>query len=340
MARLTGEMILSWVRRNFADFKIRKNGQEIVMPNPWGDSGAHFNISLVEKELKKRKKKGYWVHDWRPGHQQHDGSFLRFVQDYKGISFHEAVKEVSGGKVDPRLFLKKTEEEPEEEEEGPEEIIVELPEGARPFSEGKGTKAHEIALNYLNSRCITLEEALQHFIHYDSTSIIFPYVEFGMVVYWMRRSLIGKEFQYPPETIGVTKSEFLYNFDQVEPGSPVIAMEAIIDAISVGYGSVAYGGANLDPKQVKKIRMLNPSAVILAGDNDKPDEHGIKPGIEAVWYNYEMLRPFFKVLFAIPDDPHKDWNDVRVAGLDPRQMIKDKMQPATPTSLISLRNSK
>jgi DNA primase len=262
------------------------------------------------------------------------------VQDFKGISFYDAVKEVCGAKVDPRQFLRKEKEEEKPEDEGPEEVILELPEGAKPFGKGEETKAHEIALNYLNSRCITIEEATRYFVHYDSTSIIFPYIEFGMVVYWMRRSLVGKEFLYPPDSVGVLKTEFLYNFDHVEPNTPLIMMEAIIDAISVGHGAVAYGGANIDQKQVRKARMLNPAYVVLAGDNDEPDRHGIRPGIEAIWYNYEMVRPYFQVYFAIPDNPHKDWNDVKVAGLDPGEMIKNNMQLATLTSLISLRNSK
>lgn len=339
MPKLTGEMILTWLRGNLSSFKVRKNGTEVVMPNPWGDSGAHFNISLIEKEIGSGtgKRKGFWVHDWRPGHQEHDGSFIRFVQEYKGISFFEAIKEICGSNINPRQWLRRTEAQEEAQEiDEPEEAIVQLPDGARSFRDQSDTKAYEIALNYLKSREIQLEEAKQHFIHYDSTSIIFPYIEFGTIVYWMRRSLIGKEFLYPSES----KTQFIYGFDQVEPGGPLVAVESIIDSINIGPGAIAYGGANLDVKQVKKIRMLNPGYVVLAGDNDKPDRHGIRPGIEAIWVNYEMVRPYFVTYFVIPPDPHKDWNDLKAVGVDPLHYIEKHKKLATPTSLISLRNPK
>jgi len=92
--RLTSHQVLAWIQKNIPDHKIRKGGQEVVIANPWGDSGKHFNISLVEKRLKRNRRKGFWVHDWRPGHQQHDGSFIRFVQSYRGCTFLDALKEV------------------------------------------------------------------------------------------------------------------------------------------------------------------------------------------------------------------------------------------------------
>ena len=121
-----------------------------------------------------------------------------------------------------------------------------------------------------------MDEAKQYYVHYDSVSIIFPYIEFGLVVYWQSRTTAGKTFDFPPDSVGVTKSEFLYGFDYVEPGSTIIVCESIIDAINIGPGAVAMGGADLSEKQVKKIRILNPSNIILAADNDKPDKHGGK----------------------------------------------------------------
>jgi len=333
---LTGDHILTWLKKHFDDYKVRKNGVEVVIANPWGDSGKHFNISLVEKEIGtgKDKRKGYWVHDWRPGHQEHDGSFFRFVSDYKNITYRDAVKEVCGIAIDPRTFFNK---ENETEEKLPEEVEVALPNSARSIADESDSTAYNMAVNYLKSRAITLEEAKQAFIHYDSTSIILPYVEFGVVVYWMRRSLVGKIFEYPE---GSSKTEFLYGFDNAEPGDPLIVVEAAIDSISIGPGAVATGGATISKRQVRKARSLNPSVVILGGDNDQPDARGIRPGVNAVLDNYELLRPYFEIYFAFPKDPYKDWNDLKVAGIDPQQYIEAHMKPATPTSLVMLRNSR
>lgn len=336
-------MILAWVEKHFTNYKIRKGGQEIVMPNPWGDSGSHYNVSLVEKEIKAGdgKRKGFWVHDWRPGHQGHDGSFIKLVQEYKGITFFEALKEISGVKVDPKDWLRENRNE-HEEEDLPEEIELKLPDGARRIDIDDGTAARRVAFGYLSYRGITTEEVKRYFIHYDNTTVIFPYVEFGMVVYWQSREIVNKRFMFPSENIGVVKSDFLYGFDFVEPGGPLIIVESIIDSINIGFGAVAMGGAILSAKQVRKALALNPGYVILGADNDKPDAHGIKAGLSSIWANYNVLKPYFdgKIFYSVPPDPHKDWNDMKKAGLDPRQAVQDLMKPATLKSLIALRRSR
>jgi len=336
--KLTKEHILAWVDRNFDAYKIRQGGQEIVMANPWGDSGQHFNVSLVERISKRTKRKGFWVHDWRPGHQQHDGSFLRFVQEVKKCSFHEALKDVCGKNVDLRAYLRGVKEKQEKATEIPEEEEISLPVGSKRISEPSDSLAYKFATNYLKSRAISIEEAIQHYIHYDSVSIIFPYVEFGIVVYWQSRSMAGKTFEFPPQNIGVTKSEFIYGFDQMEPNGEMIIVEAVIDAINIGPGAGAMGGAQLSDKQIKKIKILNPVEITLAGDNDKPDEHGVRPGIASIWHNYQLLKPYYpNISYCIPPDPHKDWNDMKVAGLDPMAYIQKNKIKASIKTMISLR---
>jgi len=310
-----------------------------VIANPWGDSGKHFNISLVEKRLKRNRRKGFWVHDWRPGHQQHDGSFIRFVQSYRGCTFLDALKEVCGKDVDIRSYLQNTKESQEKASEIPEETELSLPSGAKRLDIPADTLAHAIATGYLATREISPAESKQYYLHYDSVSIIFPYIEFGTVVYWQSRTMTGKRFEFPPDSVGVTKSQFLYGFDHAEPGDQLIICEAIIDAINIGPGAVAIGGAQLSETQVRKIKILNPSSIILAADNDQPDKHGIRPGIAAIGYNYRLLRPYFtEIFFSIPSDPHKDWNDVKVAGIEPRGVIESTKKAANLKSIISLRN--
>jgi len=336
---LKSEHILAWIERNFDGYKIRKGGEEIVMANPWGDSGKHFNISLVKRKSKKSKRKDFWVHDWRPGHREFDGSFIRFVQRFKGCSFVDALKDVCGRGIDPRAYLRRSKESQEKAPEIPEESEIELPPGARLIRDVQDTAAYKFATNYLASRCISLDEATQYYIHYDSVSIIFPYVEFGIIVYWQSRSMVGKTFEFPSETVGVTKSEFLYGFDQAEPREPLILCEAIIDAINLGPGTVAMGGADLKNKQLRKIKILNPSEIILAADNDQPDEQGNKAGASSIRCNYNILKPYFQnIYFCMPPDPHKDWNDMKVANLDPLSYIGANKTKATLRSLLALRN--
>jgi hypothetical protein len=338
MKKITGAQVLTWIQKNIPDHKIRKGGQEVVIANPWGDSGKHFNISLVEKKAKSGRS-GFWVHDWRPGHQQHDGSFLKFVQDFRGCTFFDALKEVCGRDIDPRAYLRSAKETQETASEIPQETEISLPAGAKRIDIAADTLARVSALNYLQSRAISPQEAKQYYIHYDSVSIIFPYVEFGVVVYWQSRSMVGKTFEFPPDSVGVTKSQFLYGFDHVEPGDQIILCEAIIDAINIGPGAMAIGGANLSEAQIRKLKILGPSSIILAADNDKPDRHGIRPGVSSISHNYNLLKPYFKdIFFSIPSDPHKDWNDVKVAGADPSNIIEATKKRASLRSIVSLRN--
>jgi hypothetical protein len=305
------------------------------MANPWGDSGKHFNVSLVEKEIHGRR--GFWVHDWRPGHQDHDGSFLRFVMAYKKISYIDALRDVCGANVDVREYLRRHETKTDKEDT-PEEVVVALPKGAKRISERSDSLARLAAMNYLSSRCIDDDTSKQYFLHYDSTSIIFPYLEYGMLVYWQSRSLLGKVFEFPPESIGVTKSEFLYGFDYVEPNEPLIVCEAIIDSINIGPGAVAFGGSRLSTKQVRKIKALNPSCIILAADNDKPDKHGNRAGIMSILKNYELLKHYFRrIYYAMPFDPFKDWNDMAVAGANVRSFIDDSIKSMDLKTIISLK---
>lgn len=336
---IKNNQIISWVDRYFDDYKIRKGGQEIVMANPWGDSGKHFNIALVKKKSKKSGRVDFWVHDWRPGHQEHDGSFLRFVQSFKKCSFFDALKDVCGGNIDIRSYLRRTKENPKEIAEVPKETEISMPSGAKPISEIQETAAYKFAVNYLKSRSISAQEAEQYYVNYDSVSIIFPYVEFGIIVYWQSRSMTGKTFEFPPDSVGVTKSEFLYGFDQAEPRGTLILCEAIIDAINIGPGAVALGGAQLSEKQLKKIKILNPDEIILAADNDKPDENNIRAGVASIRYNYDLLRPYYpNIFFSMPEDPHKDWNDMKTSGIEPLPYIESTRKQVTLRSLISLRN--
>lgn len=318
MFRPSPSQIISWVAKNFPNHRSRK-GSELMISNPLGDSGHHLQISTT---------KGL-VHDWRPGYQQYDGSFLRFVQQYRGISFSAAIKEVCGGTINIRDIFRRAArvEEPEE----PNEIVdIKLPSGARPLWECDGP-IFQIAKNYLSSRGITARTIQQWRLHSDGTNIVFPYYEYDGLVYFQTRDILNKRFSFPDErTTELHKSDFIYGFDMAEPFEPIILVESPINALSIGPGTLATGGADMTGGQVKKLKLLAPSLVILAPDGDKP-------GVKSMRKNFFLLqRAGFTIHYVLPIDADNDWNDMLQSGNSPSEYIKNNHRPLNISKLAQL----
>ena len=318
---LTSELIESWISRHF-DYRRRSRGKQLAINNPFDDDKSrHFYVNL-ERVKRKRAKEGekpnFWVHDFRPGHQRWDGSFLNFVRQFKNISYFEAAKEVCGGNTnDAKALLRQLKAQIDKDEDyddvQPEDMDLSLPLGSTPFSKKNNSKARELSINYLNSRSITEDQAVANFLHYTPTSIVFPYIEYGIMVYWQERAIITKEFRFPDEAeTGLAKTDFLYGFDHVEPNDYVIIVEAIIDKISIGDNVVASGGADVVGMQLRKLKALNPQTVILAPDNDEA-------GLASLRLNHDALLSRFGLAYCIPPiakhelkhgekREFKDWN--------------------------------
>lgn len=303
--KLTPDQIESWVARHF-EYKRRKGGDEILICNPFvhSDNKFKFNISTVLRETKKGAA-GYWVHDWRPSASQFNMSFIRFVQLYKNISFKEALKEICGEGIDLKSILRYSKPAIEEPTETPPtEIIVQLPPSALPIAVESPSKIRTIAINYLKSRCVSYELAVEQQIHYTGTSIVFPYLEYDAIVYWQSRSIIDKVFEFPDvRKVKVGKADFIYGFDNAEPHQPVYVAEAIFGALTIGPGGLATGGASMGENQRRKIRAINPSKVVLAPDNDEE-------GIASIYKNFQLISPYFETHYVLPPKPYKDWNDL------------------------------
>lgn len=298
---LKPEQIEAWVARHF-EYKRRKNGEELLICNPFdGDSNFKFNISTIKKKSKRSGAEGYWVHDWRPSAQYNSGSFLKFVQKYKGLSFREALRDVCGKEANLKHILKSTKFIKSEEVT---ETILALPGNAVPIQNAKWPKFQAIACKYLLSRGIDLKIAKSFQIHYTPTTIVFPYLEYEMIVYWQSRTIVGKKFEFPDERkVGIGKSDFLYGFDNAEPRGRVFVTEAIFDAISIGPGGLASGGASIAGSQLKKLRALSPSELVLAPDNDKQ-------GKRSIYENWLLLRDHYNLFYILPPEPFKDWNEM------------------------------
>lgn len=320
IVRVTPEQIEAWVVGHF-QFRKHKNGREYHICNPFdGDQKYKFNINII---------KGV-CHDWRPGHQQYDGSFIKFVQKVKNISFYDAVREVCGQQVDLRLILKpkKAEEVPEE----PQEPSSKLPASAKSFKGDDESVIKLVALNYLATRGVSLEMAKKYDLHYDTKMVYFPYREYDIPVYWQGRSIVGKTFMFPEnDASGSGKSRYLYGFDFVEPGDIMLVAESNFNAISLGDGATASGGAGMSVHQAKKIRALNPSKVILAPDHDYEGIMSIMSN--AQWIDQQSQIPCF---FVIPPAPYKDWNEMYVKLGDMKAVRRWAEEHAQPVSAATV----
>jgi DNA primase len=307
--KIKPEQIERWVKRNFPEAKLRGRKQ-ISINNPFnGDSGNHFWISLQANRTKRHDRQDYYAHDWR--NNSYNMSFLTFVKRYLNVSYFEAIRDVTqSSKSNLRELLRSRKKQEEIEEENQIEEQVELPVTSKPFKE-EDTKISKMALRYLKSRGISKEQAIGFNLYYTPTSIVFPYIEYGVMVYWQERSLVGKSFDFPSEEkTGLNKSDYLFNFDNVEqPDSTVIIVESIINAINVGEGCVATGGAAVsdNSKQLDKICGFEPRQVIFAPDYDGA-------GLRSALNNYLLLKKRIGAQFGLvlPYEKGLDWNDIEM----------------------------
>lgn len=289
--------IEAWLSKNF-EIKIG-NEDQIRICNPDGDTDFRLWIS----------KSNAAVHDFRPNHQQYDGSFLKFVAKYKNISFTAAVKEVCGKDI----IKEKHNEIKLDRDISSDEI--KLPSGSISMKDGTGS-AHEICMNYLlNTRGLSKESIFKANIHYCGTHIVVPYYQYDMLVYYQMRSIMNKVFKFPNESETKKKAgDFLWGFDDIEPQSTVIVVESIFNAMSIGRDTVATGGAKLKKGQIKLLSILGPQTIILAPDSDGA-------GIESISRDYYELRNTFKDLWYVIPPKDVDWNDMLKAGDNPYEYI-------------------
>jgi hypothetical protein len=325
------EQVRSWVESRFT-YKVRrsaKRGEIYLIDSPFvpGDSGFHVGVSIDEA----------WVRDFRPQYENlHRKSFLGFVADVEGISYTDAVKLIMGD--DAKAMLAAAKRDLLRDKEEPEEEIVRtnaLPPGLTRLADVEAKEKHpktwQLAMGYLNSRGITADEAYKYNVLYDPTSIVFCYYEYGQEVYWQRRHFINKIFEFPP-----TLNEFLWGFDDIEPRGILYLVESIFNASSIGPGAGATGGATLKERQLRLIRMLQPSKIVLAPDNDDA-------GIASLRKEYYQLDPYFKdrLFYCLPPKD-KDWNDLakEMNRLQNKNVVRDWLdkntKPLTKLAMIKL----
>lgn len=320
LIHVTPEQIETWIISHF-QYRKHKNGREYRICNPFdGDQKYKLNINIV---------KGV-CHDWRPGHQNFDGPFVKFVQKFRNISFHEAIREVCGQRLDLQSILKpkKTEEVPEE----PQEPSSQLPTSAKPLRSAGENVVRSTALNYLATRGVSLEIAKKYDLHYDSQMIYFPYREYDIPVYWQGRSINGKTFLFPEnDASGSGKAQYLFGFDFAEPGETLLIAESNFNAISLGDGATSSGGAGMSKSQGHKVKALNPGKVILAPDNDYE-------GVMSIMRNADLIALYSSIpcFFALPPSEYKDWNEMHTKIGNQTVVRKWAEENAQPVSAVTV----
>lgn len=318
---LPPEKIVEYIKRNHV-YKVRRDGEEYVICNPLnGDVGFHFNIN---------PKKGV-CHDWRgddgwaghvnPKSGKRNVSFLNFIKIHRKCTLEEAYKLITGSK--PSMIAETPAEQKEIEDQ------IRLPAGSQLITDN-GSALTTAIIFWLVRRGYTQEDVEAQLLHHCGNDVIWPYFEFGEMVYWQSRSFVNKTFRFPDRNIyrdgsiigisSVSKGDFLYGFDEVVHGGRCYITESIFDKNSIGPGALASGGAILTDNQCKKLRLTGANEIVLAPDNDKA-------GLQSIIQNHNKLRSITdNIYYVIPPKRHngkdiKDWNEMITEAGDSRKDI-------------------
>ena len=298
----SSDQMESWLKKHF-DYKTMSDQFRIC--NPDGDSKYCMAISRSQA----------LVHDFRPGHQQYDGTFIGFISKYKNISIREAIDEVCKGVI----FSSADDTVIDEAEDIEHEI--ELPAGSRSLRDKNDSKLWKMNVGYLvNRRGLDYDVIIRANIHYLGTEIIVPYYQYGVLVFYQSRQQMDKRFNFPKSTVKKA-GDFLYGFDNVEPHSEVIIVESIYNSLSIGDGCVATGGASLKPGQLRLLKALAPKDIILAADNDEAGRKSICKDFISI----SKSKIVSNIYYCLPpfSTDQMDWNDMKQRGLNPKRYIHD-----------------
>jgi hypothetical protein len=318
--RPSKQQITNFVSKHF-DHKSRKNGQWLLICCPFdNDEAFKFGINAVTGTC------NYWRgNDWA-GHANSKGhrnrGFLNFVKLYLKCTFEQAIQELS--KYGPAFQF-------EEKDEGatpaPDDVQMVLPPGTEPLISSTHPKIAAMALGWLKSRGLTLADIKKYDIGHSAFDVIWPYYEYGLLVYWQARNFTTKRFTFPAiDEFNVGKADFIYNFDNIEPAEDIFITESIIGAITLCHQAGATGGAGLSPTQLNKVSLLGPKkGVVLVPDNDPPGINYLVKDAEALEARghkvYYSLPPWSVDGVAV-----KDWNEMYTHAKMPFADIRRVME--------------
>jgi hypothetical protein len=337
MLKIPAKKIAGYIESRF-EFRMRKEGQEYLINNPLTyDTGFHFNIN-PEKAV---------CHDWRgdewagainPKTGKRNCSFIKFVSLYEKVDYSEAIRLIMG--TDYISFRTEVQKLPVIKEE------MSLPRGAMALSTSSAAE-RQMLERWVISRGYTTDEIFNRNLHHLGAEVIWPYYEYGELVYWQSRSRLNKRFAFPSSEIfdddgnvvgkrEFGKADYLYGFDEAEHGTFVIITEGIFDMHTLGGQALASGGALLTPNQIAKLKLLNPKkGVILAPDNDAA-------GVNSAFSNQIKLRQAnLNAYVSLPPDTVKDWNELvterKMAKSAIRILFDERIMQLNPVTINKLR---
>jgi len=319
------------VKTHFPDYKERRNGEELIINNPFdNDTGYHFNINNIKGVCHDWRSNNWATINPRTGH--HSTTFLNFVRLYRKCSWQQALKEVMGAHT---YAIIKRKSEPEERIEQ-----ISLPNGSMSIIGSSESLMSKVVTNWLKSRGVTVKQIAEYNIHHLASDVVWPYYEYNVLVYWQTRSILSKRFTFPAKN--VADKNYFYGFDSVELASYVIITEAIFGVLTLGSQTLASGGALMSEKLVHKLKLLDPiDGIILAPDNDKA-------GIASLASNSLLLQHMkYKVYYSLPpkikigvdekgkDRFTKDWNDL-IKMMDKKEILDHLQKGIRPCNKFEL----
>lgn len=143
-------------------------------------------------------------------------------------------------------------------------------------------------------------EKLDYFL-FTTCKIIFPFISEGRIVYLQGREIGGKKLNLKNTPLA------LYNREALEEGTPgdmVYIVEGITDTLSLEMlGITAVGIQGVNGFKIDFLPLFRGYEVILALDNDKAGEGGIKSLTELFFSDGQ------RVTIKAPPPKIKDWND-------------------------------
>ena len=211
------------------------------------------------------------THCWKCDYTK---SIIQFVQDVEDIGLAEAFQTIK--RYYSVKYVKK-------------KVIREKPTAAQLTQRFKSYKfiselkkpsySQMLAIKYLNRRGLNERSIKLYnlgFLEEYPGYIISPFIESGLVVYFVARKFTGYGTRYNNpklEDWGIGKSELLYNNDSaVEYSSEGInIVEGVYDVYATGRNSVGLLGKSISSIQLSKVIMMNPTSIKVMLDSDAKD---------------------------------------------------------------------
>lgn len=308
----TSEFITAYLTEKFKDkYRLSASGKELILNSPFVEDRNHkFSINLSN---------GLWQ-DFK-AHTK--GNFTQLYSLLEDKTYRQSQIDITLGSI--RKQEKSSYKPPViQATHDLQELVstfhpITIESG---FSENKGIRD---SWTYLFGRQLfDLENPTQVYFYADqgpfADRVIIPFWKNGTVVFFQGRSLSQQHFpKYltPETTYGIKSSDVLYPFDVKK--DYVVICEGPIDAISLqleGVNATATMGSKMSHTQMKVLSKWG-GRLISGYDNDEAGLKGLR-SIDGA--RKQFMVP--KLEFVFPGEGCKDWNDMRIKGINCQEYIQ------------------